>query len=102
MMIAYISGPMTGLPKFNYPAFNKVEAQLFFAGHTVYNPAKYNWSGEGEFPLREAFAEYCNFICTEADTIVMLPGWRTSVGATAEHALAVCLGLTVIEWRYRR
>ena len=101
-MIAYISGPMTGRPERNYPAFNKVEAQLFFSGHKSYNPAKYKWDGVGEFPLREAFAEFCQFICTKADTIVMLPGWEKSPGALVEHALAVNLGLKVIEWRYRR
>jgi hypothetical protein len=101
-MIAYISGPMTGLPDLNYPAFKLCEAKLYFTGHTVYNPANFKWSGEGEFPIREAFAEYCDFICTKADTIVMLPGWKQSGGAIAEHALAQRIGLNVIYWRDQR
>lgn len=33
----------------------------------------------------------------QADGIALLPGWRNSSGARAEHALAVALGLEVVE-----
>lgn len=82
----YLSGPMTGLPEFNYPRFNAVAEMLRAQGHVVYNPAEFQH--HGVFPIRQAFAEYTAFICNRADTIVMLEGWENSKGANAEKALA--------------
>jgi hypothetical protein len=83
----YLSGPMSGYPLQNYPLFRKVAAELRSDGHEVYNPAEYVHA-EPEFPLRKAFAEYAQFICLEADAIVLLPGWESSLGVSAELALA--------------
>lgn len=95
----YLSGPMTGLPEYNYPAFHAAAAALRALGHTVYNPAQYPHDGAlEEFPIRQAFADYCRFICTEADLIVMLPGWQASKGATAERALGRAIGLRIAEY----
>ena len=87
--IIYLSGPMTGYHEFNYPAFNAHAARLRSEGHRVYNPAEFPHYGDPmDFPLRMAFASYCNFICLEADTICLLPGFEDSLGARAELALA--------------
>lgn len=97
--IIYLSGPMTGLPDFNYLAFRRAAAALRLAGHRVYNPAEYPHKGPPElFPIRQAFASYCNFICLEADTIILLPGWRASKGANAERQLALNCGIDIVEW----
>lgn len=97
-MKVYLSGPMKGYPKSNYPLFNAVAGQLRRAGHKVYNPAEFPHVEGEEFPLRKAFAEYTGFIC-EADAIVLLPGWEVSSGAGVEHALAKVLGLMIIEFK---
>lgn len=94
---AYLSGPMTGLPEFNYPAFHAAAAALRARGWRVYNPAENNWSpGVEPFPLRAAFAEYCRFICLEADAVVVLDGWEQSEGARVEVSLAARCEVEVI------
>jgi len=96
----YLSGPMKGYEQSNYPRFNRVAAELRAQGHTVYNPAEFPHDGPHDtFPLRKAFAAYCKFICEEADTIVLLPGWERSLGVSAELALAKNCGLVIEEWR---
>ena len=40
MTRVYIAGPMTGLPDFNYPAFNAAAAKLRALGLEVLNPAE--------------------------------------------------------------
>lgn len=112
----YIAGPMTGIPNFNFPAFNAAAAHLRSQGHEVFNPAERDIARHGGvdisagnlkgdpalaakvhgFSLREALADDTAFICKEADGIAMLPGWENSKGARAEHALAVALGHTVL------
>ena len=115
-MKIYLAGPMRGIAEFNVPAFYRGAAQLERLGHTVFNPAakdneRYgtdisagNPEGREDvaasqhgFSLREALRLDLAWICAEADAIALLPGWRNSKGATAEHATAVALGLTVIE-----
>lgn len=93
----YLSGPMTGYPESNYPAFESASHSLRMQGHEVYSPHEYMPPGKPTIEvLRGAFAEYCKYICEEADTIVMLPGWEKSPGATAEHSLAKCCGLKIV------
>lgn len=109
-MKVYLAGPMRGIAHFNYPAFHAAAARLRAEGLEVFNPAEAdtqrtgvdasagNVTGElGDFDLRSALAEDLNFICREADAIALLPGWRGSKGAAAEHAVAVALGLQIIE-----
>src|ERR1700679_3648057 len=111
IMRVYIAGPMTGIPQFNFPLFNKVAADLREQGHSCFNPAARDierhanidfTSGDVEqvksqgFSLREALADDTNYICLEADAIVMLPGWEFSLGARAEHALATALKHTIL------
>lgn len=93
----YLSGPMTGYPAKNFPLFHSVAAELRAGGHEVYNPADYEHS-EPVFPLRKAMAEYARYICLEADTIVLLPGWEKSLGVSAELALAKNCKLDIEYW----
>ncbi len=107
----YLAGPMQGYPEFNFPTFNAVSWALRQDGHTVFNPAEKdierhagvnisagNAKGditvakaEHGFSLRTALNEDCEFICLQANCIVLLPGWEKSNGAQAEHRLAVAL-----------
>ena len=116
-MRIYVAGPMTGIPYFNFPLFNRVADRLREQGHEVFNPAERdnerhgvdisenNHTGDQKqaqeqygFSLREALADDMDYICREANCICMLPGWEYSTGAKAEHALAVCLGHSIMYW----
>lgn len=89
---------MSGFPDWNYPAFNAAAAELRAEGHRVYNPAEFAPDERDDFPVRLAFADYALFICMEADTLVLLPGWEHSVGSAAELSLARICNLEVIDY----
>lgn len=118
-MNVYIAGPMRGIKDFNFPKFHEVAREFRKRGHVVFNPAerdlkKYGKKilknagkgnaksvaknfGMSEMELaRDCFKSDTRWICENADGLVMLPGWKKSKGAKAEHALAEALGLKVI------
>lgn len=96
----YVAGPMTGLPEFNYPAFNTAADRLRDAGFPVLNPAEtdpddYPHAYDGPTPpwkwwLRQALA-----MVIQADAIAVLPGWESSKGARLEVHVATELGMPV-------
>ena len=102
-MKLYLAGPMTGLPEFNFPAFDRAADILAAAGYTVFNPAQmdrdvgFNPTStevSKEF-LRDALRRDLSAIC-ECDAIAMLPGWEKSGGAMVEWTLAKHLGLKIM------
>ena len=95
-MKVYIAGPMTGLPQFNRPAFHQAALNLSFEHHVPLNPAI--------LPDGLTEADYLAVGITmlqRADAIFLLTGWQFSAGARAENALALKLGLEVIEQKER-
>jgi hypothetical protein len=88
----YLSGPMTGLPDLNFPAFNEAAATLRAQGLEVVNPAEINPSGSvtWEACMRADIKALC-----DCDAIVLLPGWERSSGANLELHLAHRLGLQI-------
>lgn len=99
--VAYIAGPMRGLPQFNFPAFMEAERILVAQGWEVRNPATHDIdmgfdprTKKGtneeldEFDLLTAAAWDLEQIVTECDAVVLLPGWKQSRGAKAEYAVA--------------
>lgn len=106
-MKIYLSGPMTGYDKYNFPAFDFAALRLRgMAGVTdVFSPAdndrKYGLMGDTEKPfppgvtVRTLLKDDTTYICDHADVVAMLPGWEKSNGAVAEKSLAHAIGLTV-------
>lgn len=92
MTRVYISGPMTGLPECNFPAFHAAAAELRARGYEVANPAEINaeTGGDWHFYLRADIKALC-----DCDAIVLLPGWENSKGAHLELHVAHRLGLRV-------
>lgn len=91
-MTTYIAGPMSGLPEFNYPAFNVVAMMLRAAGVEVRNPAEHNHGTDKpyDFYLRHGLR-----MLLECDEIIMLRGWENSRGACLEHTVAQALGMRI-------
>lgn len=86
-MKIYLAGPMSYLPQYNYPAFDKAARKLRAAGHTVFNPAD-NDREKGYAKMieenggkvspglkRRIIQDDLLWIINEADAIAFLPGW---------------------------
>ncbi|WP_460060098.1 DUF4406 domain-containing protein [Pseudomonas sp. H2_H09] len=88
----YLSGPMTGLPNLNFPAFAAMTTTLRDSGHAVTNPAELNPDG-GSWNdcMRRDIAALM-----ECDTVATLAGWQDSRGASLEVHIGKELGMTVV------
>lgn len=107
----YVAGPMRGIPRYNFSAFDAANQYLFSIGWDVINPANIDrdngfdpddlpedtdWSkAPDDFNLREYFTRDTEALA-QCDAIFMLAGWENSKGAKAEKACAEWLGLEVI------
>jgi hypothetical protein len=93
-MIAYLSGPMTGLPGQNYAAFQAAAERLRAQGVQVISPHEITPPGVGPWSW-EAHMRVDLAALLTADVIVVLPGWEGSRGALLEKTVAEDLGLVV-------
>jgi hypothetical protein len=109
-MRIYLAGPMRGQPLFNFPAFFRAAMALRDDGHFVDNPAErdmavgFNPACDIEHPdnikvfnLKTAF-EWDFEAITNAQAIVLLPGWEASKGVQAELVLALALKRDVYQF----
>jgi hypothetical protein len=97
---AYVAGPMRGIERFNFPAFDAARDWLIEQGWQAISPADldraYGITGyTTELPagfifsaLRRDFQAIC-----ECDAIVFLDGWEASSGAKAERYVGEQIGL---------
>lgn len=94
----YISGPMSGLPKLNYPEFNRVAIALRAAGHEVFNPTEIilDKTGMTEDEVYEAYMVICLKAINKCSKIYLLNNWHKSSGAKRELKRAIELDLEVI------
>lgn len=89
----YVAGPMTGLPDFNFPAFNAAAATLRAEGWHVENPAEH---GHVEGAGWDDYLRYDLSRVATCGAVYLLPGWPKSKGATLEVHVAGVLGLQLI------
>lgn len=110
-MRIYISGPMRGIPLFNFPAFDSAADALSVIGEYPVSPADldrasgfnpeslpadFDWNTTPDgFSIKDAIDRDIAAIKT-CKAIYMLDGWERSLGARAEKALAEWLGLEVM------
>lgn len=89
-MRLFLSGPMTGIEAFNYPAFNDAAAMLRACGFGVENPA------ENQAPACGSWTAYMRMSCTQmlrCDAVAVLHGWQGSKGARIEVDFAEALDI---------
>ncbi|MES2262142.1 MAG: DUF4406 domain-containing protein [Pseudomonadota bacterium] len=92
MKRTYIAGPMTGIPDLNFALFHAEAARLRALGFEAVNPAEINpdQGATWEACMRADIAQLVT-----CDTILLLPGWERSRGASLEHHIARALGMRV-------
>lgn len=100
-MIAYLSGPISGHPDGNRPAFDLYERLLRDAGYEVVNPHRVfteplpadpaqkraHWQRAMRADLRALM---------DCDLIALIPGWAASEGARWEFETAARLGMQTL------
>jgi len=110
-MKIYIAGPMTGIPHYNFPAFDKATEMLRSRGHDVSSPADMDRTAgfdAMDLPedsdwgfIPEGFdIDACLVRDIDAirwsDAVYLLPGWEDSVGCKMEKAVAEFLRKKII------
>ena len=94
----YLSGPMTGLPNYNYPAFLLAANEFRAKGYFVLNPADDNGGDTSrEYPLTTYMRKDIHSVLC-ADAVVVLPEWQGSPGARCEVRVAQAIGLPVFNF----
>lgn len=89
----YVSGPMTGMPALNFPAFHEAAAALRAAGYTVTNPAELDELDAGQPKTWEQYMRRDIVALMACDGVALLPGWRNSRGAILETTIATNLSM---------
>lgn len=108
----YVSGPMTGLPLYNWPAFEVAARVLRSQGWDVVSPTETDEKVDhvvvtrsggsvlavettGKYTYEQILALDFEDVrsCTH---IFLLPGWQHSTGARRELAVAIECGLEII------
>jgi hypothetical protein len=98
--VVYVSGPITGKPDGNRPAFDQAATKLKASGCVVVNPHEVfteqvpTQASEMEAYWQRAMRRDIKALvdCTH---ILMLPGWSNSRGAKLEKHIAEALGMQV-------
>lgn len=103
----YLSGPMTGLPEYNFPEFRRVAKQLYEKGFEVVNPAdnvipeyptdRVPETKEERQKMWVAFMRKDIKAIADCDAIAVLRGWQNSRGARLEVTIAHMLGMPILD-----
>lgn len=89
----YLSGPMTGILDFNFPAFRAEACRLRALGYDVVNPAEINPDPSADWHtcMRRDLAALLT-----CDALALLDGWQTSAGAHLEMHVAHRVGMEIV------
>ena len=93
--VIFLSGPMTGIEEYNYPAFNEAARDLRGKGFLVLNPAEH--VSDPDAPWNELIRRSLD-ILLQTNKMAVLPGWENSRGAVTEVTMANILGIPIYEY----
>lgn len=95
MTTLYVAGPMTGLPEFNYPAFDAATRMLCGFGYRVLNPTDAEKANPtpGTPQAWDWYMRHALRMVLACEGIALLPGWENSRGAALEVHVARALGM---------
>lgn len=117
-MRCYLAGPMTGIPKFNFPMFAAVAAELRAQGWEIVSPAEMDGpeiekiavaSKNGQLDANgkiagqtwgDLLARDVKIVADEVKGVIVLPGWEKSRGARLEVFVAYLCNHAL--WVYER
>lgn len=96
MKTIYISGPITGIPLGNKPAFDAMHKRIIDIGHIPVNPHVICQ----HLPNGATQAEHmrvCIGNLVVSDAIIMLPSWENSRRSRWEYLVATWCDLEILE-----
>lgn len=96
----YIAGPMTGLPKKNFPEFTKAAKRLRKRGFKVVNPAELELIKPLCVSWEECLRRDMKHILLKCFAVATLNGWKRSRGANLEVYVAKQLDMPVHTLEY--
>ncbi len=84
----YVAGPMTGIPQYNYPAFEIATQELRSLALKVVSPHEVPWpEGHEGMPVNELWTymmRETKKLTEQAGGLILLRGWPASKGALIE------------------
>jgi hypothetical protein len=108
-MKVFISGPMRGIPRYNFPAFDAAKAAFEAVGFDVITPADLDrsvgfdamtlpadtdWHAEAGFDIKAAMRRNIDALL-DCDGVVLLNDWVHSSGCLLEKSIAVRCGIKI-------
>ena len=98
----YLSGPMSGIPEANHPAFHRLEKKWRRWGWEVINPALIN---PDQVPNEHLTADEARAASIwsdlegvrDTDVLILMKGWEASIGGRAEVYTARSLNHPVFD-----
>lgn len=90
-MRIYVSGPVTGIPGYNLPAFEAAADKLRKAGYRPLVPHDFV---DFKAPWKKV-GKSCIETLLRCEGVAMLDGWRETLPAMVEYELAMSLDIDV-------
>jgi hypothetical protein len=95
---------MSGLPAYNFPAFDAAAADLRARGIEVFSPAESDRELDGFDPWKDEAESAAHYMARDlpevckADAVVLLPGWQGSHGARLEAHVGRAVGKQLLRY----